>query len=126
MTYTGKDIAYQLWKLGKLDRDFRYRRHRTYDGRARALDHHQRRGRGGRPGFGHADPVYNVIDVGQSYPQRVVKAGVAALGHAAGPSAPTTSPTRRSCSPPPPRARWATRSRRTRRRSRSRAARAWG
>jgi arginyl-tRNA synthetase len=27
--------------------------------------------------------VYNVIDVGQSYPQRVVKAGVAALGHAA-------------------------------------------
>ena len=25
--------------------------------------------------------VYNVIDVGQSYPQRVVKAGVAALGH---------------------------------------------
>ena len=25
--------------------------------------------------------MYNVIDVGQSYPQRVVKAGVAALGH---------------------------------------------
>ena len=30
VTYTGKDIAYQLWKLGRLDRDFRYRRHRTY------------------------------------------------------------------------------------------------
>ena len=30
VTYTGKDIAYQLWKLGLLDRDFRYRRHRTY------------------------------------------------------------------------------------------------
>ena len=29
VTYTGKDIAYQLWKLGKLDRDFRYRVHRT-------------------------------------------------------------------------------------------------
>src|SRR5688500_6036542 len=27
VTYTGKDIAYQLWKLGRLDRDFRYRRH---------------------------------------------------------------------------------------------------
>jgi arginyl-tRNA synthetase len=34
------------------------------------------------PAFGHARAVYNVIDVGQSYPQRVVKAGVAALGHA--------------------------------------------
>jgi len=31
--------------------------------------------------FGHARAAYNVIDVGQSYPQRVVKAGVAALGH---------------------------------------------
>ena len=29
VTYTGKDIAYQLWKLGRLDRDFRYRRYRT-------------------------------------------------------------------------------------------------
>ena len=27
VTYTGKDIAYQLWKLGKLGLDFRYRRH---------------------------------------------------------------------------------------------------
>src|SRR5437667_8845360 len=26
VTYTGKDIAYQLWKLGKLDRDIRARR----------------------------------------------------------------------------------------------------
>jgi arginyl-tRNA synthetase len=34
------------------------------------------------PKFGHARDVYNVIDTGQSYPQRVVKAGVAALGHA--------------------------------------------
>ena len=33
--------------------------------------------------FGHAEAVYNVIDVGQSYPQRVVRAGVLALGHRA-------------------------------------------
>jgi arginyl-tRNA synthetase len=39
-------------------------------------------GETGAPVFGHARAVYNVIDVGQSYPQRVVKAGVAALGHA--------------------------------------------
>jgi arginyl-tRNA synthetase len=82
VTYTGKDIAYQLWKLGLLDRDFRYRRHR------READGHvlwtttSGEGEGGAPTFGHARAAYNVIDVGQSYPQRVVKAGVAALGHA--------------------------------------------
>jgi arginyl-tRNA synthetase len=38
-------------------------------------------GEPGAPSFGHASAVYNVIDVGQSYPQRVVRAGVAALGH---------------------------------------------
>jgi arginyl-tRNA synthetase len=81
VTYTGKDIAYQLWKLGKLDRDFRYRRYR------RDPDGHvlwtTTSGEGDQdaPPFGHARAVYNVIDVGQSYPQRVVKAGVAALGH---------------------------------------------
>ncbi len=82
VTYTGKDIAYQLWKLGLLDRDFRYRRHR------RDPDGHvlwtttSGEGESGAPTFGHARAAYNVIDVGQSYPQRVVKAGVAALGHA--------------------------------------------
>ncbi|HSB61756.1 MAG TPA: DALR anticodon-binding domain-containing protein, partial [Vicinamibacteria bacterium] len=41
------------------------------------------KGEPGAPVFGHARAVYNVIDVGQSYPQRVVKAGVAALGYRA-------------------------------------------
>jgi arginyl-tRNA synthetase len=83
VTYTGKDIAYQLWKLGLLDRDFRYRRYCTDpDGHelwaTTSLD-----GEAGAPVFGHARAVYNVIDVGQSYPQRVVRAGVAALGYQA-------------------------------------------
>ena len=85
VTYTGKDIAYQLWKLGLLDRDFRYRRHRTYPDGHVLWTHDQRRGRAGRArASATRDAVYNVIDVGQSYPQRVVKAGVAALGHAEG------------------------------------------
>jgi len=113
VTYTGKDIAYQLWKLGKLDRDFRYRRHRVYgDGHVlwstTSDSGFTPAERGGAPGgaplappgsmtpdgepgapvFGHAAAVYNVIDVGQSYPQRVVKAGVAAL---AGPEAAAAS-----------------------------------
>jgi arginyl-tRNA synthetase len=82
VTYTGKDIAYQLWKLGRLDRDFRYRRIAT-DGDGHELwTTTSEDGDADAPAFGHADAVYNVIDVGQSYPQRVVKAGVAALGHA--------------------------------------------
>jgi arginyl-tRNA synthetase len=82
VTYTGKDIAYQLWKLGLLDRDFRYRRHRRYPDGHVLWSTTSGEGESGAPAFGHAHDVYNVIDVGQSYPQRVVKAGVAALGHA--------------------------------------------
>ena len=79
VTYTGKDIAYQLWKLGKLDRDFRYRRHRVDPDGHVLWTTTSDDGEAGVPVFGHAAAVYNVIDVGQSYPQRVVKAGVAAL-----------------------------------------------
>jgi len=82
VTYTGKDIAYQLWKLGRLDQDFHYRRHRTYPDGQVLWTTTSGPGEPGAPVFGHARAVYNVIDVGQSYPQRVVKAGVAALGHA--------------------------------------------
>jgi arginyl-tRNA synthetase len=81
VTYTGKDIAYQLWKLGKLDRDFHYRVHRTLPEGHRLWATTSGEGQADAPRFGHADAVYNVIDVGQSYPQRVVKAGVAALGY---------------------------------------------
>jgi arginyl-tRNA synthetase len=81
VTYTGKDIAYQLWKLGKLDRDFRYRRCRTEDDGHTLWTTTSGDGEAGAPRFGQAEAVYNVIDVGQSYPQRVVKAGVAALGY---------------------------------------------
>ncbi|HEY2941931.1 MAG TPA: arginine--tRNA ligase [Vicinamibacteria bacterium] len=88
VTYTGKDIAYQLWKLGKLDRDFRYRRHRAYPDGQVLWSTTSEAGEPGAPVFGHANAVYNVIDVGQSYPQRVVKAGVAAL---AGPEAAAAS-----------------------------------
>jgi arginyl-tRNA synthetase len=84
VTYTGKDIAYQLWKLGRLDRDFRYKRQRTYPDGHTLWTTTSGPGEDGAPAFGHARDVYNVIDVGQSYPQRVVKTGVAALGHREG------------------------------------------
>ena len=93
VTYTGKDIAYQLWKLGKLGLDFDYARF-VPDWSA---------GRGGAdavpeeirahpvwqsstgspdpsPGFGSARKAFNVIDVRQSYPQKVVREGLRAVG----------------------------------------------
>jgi arginyl-tRNA synthetase len=82
VTYTGKDIAYQLWKMGLLDRDFHYRRQKKYDDGHVLWTTTSADGERDAPRFGHARDVYNVIDTGQSYPQRVVKAGVAALGHA--------------------------------------------
>ncbi len=84
VTYAGKDIAYQLWKLGQLGRDFYYRPFRTYDDghtvwittntpTEPGLDAPQ------PPRFGGGKLVYNVIDARQSYTQDVVKRGVAAV-----------------------------------------------
>lgn len=81
VTYTGKDIAYQLWKLGLLGLDFYYRPFYTYpDGAsvwtttAKAEEASEE-----RPVFGHGETIYNVIDTRQSYPQEVVRKGVAAI-----------------------------------------------
>ena len=80
VTYTGKDIAYQLWKLGRLGLDFRYRRHEDSTPARPLWSSTSGTADEGAPGFGvGASLVFNVIDVGQSYPQRVVKAGVAAV-----------------------------------------------
>jgi arginyl-tRNA synthetase len=100
VTYTGKDIAYQLWKLGLLRdpdgtvHDFGYApfEHWSRSGPAApvryrggphalyrtAADEHKRPA--GRV-FGRGGRVYNVIDVRQSYPQKVVKEAIRILGH---------------------------------------------
>ena len=70
VTYTGKDIAYQMWKFGVLGSDFLYK-----------LWGVQKNGEDiwttspdGEPKdcFGKADKVINVIDVRQSYTQNIV------------------------------------------------------
>jgi len=84
VTYTGKDIAYQLWKLGQLGLDFNYKPFRmgadghatwvtTTDGNAEVQPEVP------RPNFGGGAIVSNVIDSRQSYPQEIVKKGVAAI-----------------------------------------------
>jgi len=78
VTYTGKDIAYQLWKLGKLGLDFNYKVFRNYpDGHVLWVSKTETGG--DRPAFGGGITVYNVIDSRQSYPQEIVARGVAAV-----------------------------------------------
>ncbi|HEX2122164.1 MAG TPA: arginine--tRNA ligase, partial [Thermoanaerobaculia bacterium] len=84
VTYTGKDIAYQLWKLGLLDRTFQYRKFSTYpDGHIVWETTHGDDGDASAPKFGGAKRVVNVIDSRQAYLQKVVKEGVRQLGHGA-------------------------------------------
>jgi arginyl-tRNA synthetase len=100
VTYTGKDIAYQLWKLGLLldddgsKHDFGYRQFAAWEqpGPAHPVAYGSGSGLLARttsdigdslPGasFGGGRHVYNVIDVRQAYPQKVVKEAVRVLGH---------------------------------------------
>jgi arginyl-tRNA synthetase len=84
VTYTGKDIAYQLWKLGQLGLDFNYKPFRCdADGHATWVTttdgNSETQPEVPRPNFGGGAIVYNVIDSRQSYPQEIVKKGVAAI-----------------------------------------------
>ena len=76
VTYVGKDIAYQLWKFGLLDKDFQYRFWKAEDVWETTVD-----GEPGHPAFGRAERVINVIDIRQSYLQKIVRAGLEALGY---------------------------------------------
>jgi len=100
VTYTGKDIAYQLWKLGLLldddgaKHDFGYSpfapweqsgpaKPVTYNSGPHLLTRTTSNIGDSVPGaaFGNGRQVYNVIDVRQAYPQKVVKEAVRVLGH---------------------------------------------
>jgi arginyl-tRNA synthetase len=78
VTYVGKDIAYQLWKLGLLDQDFKYD---LFDERQAVWVTTSSGGRPDHPAFGRGETVYNVIDVRQSYLQNVVRQGLLGLGY---------------------------------------------
>jgi arginyl-tRNA synthetase len=83
VTYVGKDIAYQFWKLGLLGRDFNYRVFaRRPAGPLWATS--TARGEGSHPPFGGAAYVYNVIDVRQSYLQKLLKQALINVGHPEG------------------------------------------
>ena len=83
VTYVGKDIAYQMWKFGLLNRDFHYRLldwspvEELYPVWSSSPD----AGEPEHPDFGKGHTVYNVIDTRQAYLQRVVAQGLESLGH---------------------------------------------
>jgi arginyl-tRNA synthetase len=81
--YVAKDMAYQFWKSGLLGHDFEYRKFSarmdggtlwatTSDPALAVADH---------PHFGDAAATYNVIDVRQSYLQKLLKQALSAIGH---------------------------------------------
>ncbi|MDP2914302.1 MAG: arginine--tRNA ligase [Candidatus Aminicenantes bacterium] len=77
VTYVGKDIAYQLWKFGLLEKDFYYEPFLEENGRTVWISTVRPNARG--LSFGAATKVYNVIDTRQSYLQKVVVQGLRAL-----------------------------------------------
>ncbi len=79
VTYTGKDIAYQMWKLGLLGMDFYYDKFSEYENGKQVWITTAKENNNEHPEFGNAETVYNVIDTRQSYPQEVVKKGVATI-----------------------------------------------
>jgi arginyl-tRNA synthetase len=87
VTYVGKDIAYQFWKFGLLRLDFGYRPFAVKaDGStlwATSSDPAQASAADPVPAFGDAATTYNVIDVRQSYLQKLLKQALAAMGHTA-------------------------------------------
>ncbi len=77
-TYTGKDIAYHLWKFGKVSADMLYKpwdkrgNHETW---TTAPDGKEMPGK-----FGRADIVINVIGAEQKHPQMAIKYALKLLG----------------------------------------------
>ncbi|WP_297506871.1 arginine--tRNA ligase [Thermococcus sp.] len=77
-TYTGKDIAYHLWKFGKVKADMLYKlwdklgNHETW---TTAPDGKEMPGK-----FGRADIVINVIGAEQRHPQMAIKYALQLLG----------------------------------------------
>ena len=84
VTYVGKDIANQFWKFGLLGRDFLYHRFTTQAGGHvlwATTSQPERSEQDGRPHFGGASRIYNVIDSRQMYLQALLAQALRTLGH---------------------------------------------
>ncbi len=77
VTYVGKDIAYQLWKFGLLNKDFYYEP--FIEDNDKTIWITTSNPSEDTPEFGKGTLVYNVIDTRQSYLQQVVVQGLRSL-----------------------------------------------
>lgn len=79
VTYLGKDFAYQMWKLGLLKKDFSYTllKDSPYPIYRSSVDKGSEKNRI----FGKGKRVYNVIDVRQTYLQKIIKEGLKLLNY---------------------------------------------
>jgi len=77
-TYTGKDIAFQMWKFGILPNRFRFS---VFMKQPNGKKLYTTCSKGRRMRFGDADLVVNVIGVEQKYPQKVLSAMLKLIGY---------------------------------------------
>jgi len=81
VTYVGKDIAYQLWKFGLLEKDFYYEPFLKEDRKTIWITSTTSKHKS--PQFGKGSQVYNVIDTRQAYLQKIVVQGLKSLRYLA-------------------------------------------
>jgi arginyl-tRNA synthetase len=81
VTYVGKDIAYHLWKFGRLGKDFGYRKFYRYPN-GHDVWISAESGEKDHPQFGGVHAIYNVIDSRQNDPQNNVIEAIRGLGYA--------------------------------------------
>jgi arginyl-tRNA synthetase len=81
VTYIGKDLANQFWKLGLLGKDFHYRLFETQAGGRPLWATTSGEGTPDAPAFGRASRIFNVIDSRQMYLQALLSQALRTLGH---------------------------------------------
>jgi arginyl-tRNA synthetase len=81
VTYIGKDLANQFWKLGLLGRDFHYRAFATQWNGRQLWSTTSGDTDASAPAFGKASRIYNVIDSRQMYLQALLSQALRTLGH---------------------------------------------
>ncbi|OLD16070.1 MAG: hypothetical protein AUJ01_11005 [Acidobacteria bacterium 13_1_40CM_3_65_5] len=81
VTYIGKDLANQFWKLGLLGRDFNYRLFGVQANGRPLWSTTSEASDAGAPPFGRASRIYNVIDSRQMYLQALLSQALRTLGH---------------------------------------------
>jgi arginyl-tRNA synthetase len=78
-TYTGKDIAFQMWKFGLADADLKFK---IFGKQTNNMDLWETNVNGkSNDEFGHADKVINVIGYEQKFPQQVVYYALKIMGY---------------------------------------------